>query len=99
LLKQHPSGHLAKNLFPKWPHLVHFVILVVNMVLRLVGRSVASFLPNTVPLTRGYTGYWAALAVAYVLPKIIRYTLGVISLTVRKYVEWLKAIRRFVPGT
>ncbi|CAG7850530.1 Uncharacterized MscS family protein C2C4.17c [Serendipita indica DSM 11827] len=43
-----------------------------------------------------WAGYWAALAFSFVLPKILRYTLGVIALSVRKYADWLAAIHRYV---
>jgi hypothetical protein len=69
--------------------------MVVDLVLRLVGRSATFILLQRQPLNH-LSGYWAALAFAYVLPGLIRYTLGVVAIGLRKYIGWLSALRRYV---
>ena len=43
-----------------------------------------------------FEGWWAALFVTKLLPSIIRNTLGVVSITIRFYSDWLKALHRHI---
>ncbi|KAG8786733.1 hypothetical protein FRC15_010801 [Serendipita sp. 397] len=43
-----------------------------------------------------WAGYWAALAVSYVLPKILNATIGAVAMGLRKYISWMAAIHRYV---
>ncbi|KIM30449.1 hypothetical protein M408DRAFT_66234 [Serendipita vermifera MAFF 305830] len=43
-----------------------------------------------------WAGYWAALLVSMLLPKVLRYTIGVVAIGTRRYIEWLSAIHRYV---
>src|SRR6266404_804711 len=43
-----------------------------------------------------FEGWWAALFVTRLLPSITRNTLGVVSITVRFYSDWLKALHRYI---
>ncbi|THV05025.1 hypothetical protein K435DRAFT_790441 [Dendrothele bispora CBS 962.96] len=41
-------------------------------------------------------GWWGSLAVARILPSIIRSTVGVIAVSTRKYIDWAGALHRYV---
>jgi len=41
-----------------------------------------------------WVGWWAALAVAIILPHLLRYTLGFGAVSLRKYFDWLTALKR-----
>ncbi|TFY79553.1 hypothetical protein EWM64_g4459 [Hericium alpestre] len=41
-------------------------------------------------------GWWTCLAVSMFLPSLIRMTLGVIAVGIRRYIDWLDALRRYV---
>ncbi|CUA66917.1 putative MscS family protein C1183,11 [Schizosaccharomyces pombe 972h-] [Rhizoctonia solani] len=43
-----------------------------------------------------WVGWWAALAVAMALPVVLRNTLGVVAVGLRRYIEWLKALKRYL---
>ncbi|KAF8608825.1 hypothetical protein BDV93DRAFT_518874 [Ceratobasidium sp. AG-I] len=43
-----------------------------------------------------WVGWWAALAVAMVLPVVLRNTLGVVAVGLRRYIDWLAALQRFM---
>ncbi|KAG8836439.1 hypothetical protein FRC18_011362 [Serendipita sp. 400] len=43
-----------------------------------------------------WAGYWAALAVSYILPKILNATIGAVAMGLRKYISWMAAIHRYV---
>ncbi|KAF8798709.1 hypothetical protein BYT27DRAFT_7228290 [Phlegmacium glaucopus] len=47
-------------------------------------------------LTVVWGGWWAALGTALILPRIIRSTLGVVALSVRRYMEWMQALYRYI---
>ena len=41
-----------------------------------------------------WLGWWAALAIAIILPYLLRYTLGLGAVSLRKYFDWLTALKR-----
>ncbi|KZT41490.1 hypothetical protein SISSUDRAFT_981708 [Sistotremastrum suecicum HHB10207 ss-3] len=41
-------------------------------------------------------GWWAGLALARIVPKILKYTIGVIAVETRVYIDWLKVLSRYV---
>ncbi|KAJ7072310.1 Mechanosensitive ion channel-domain-containing protein [Mycena amicta] len=41
-------------------------------------------------------GWWVCLAVAMILPRIVRRTLGVIAVGTRRYLDWLQVLYRYV---
>ncbi|KAF5370669.1 hypothetical protein D9758_001813 [Tetrapyrgos nigripes] len=41
-------------------------------------------------------GWWASLAVARILPSIIRGTVGVVAVSTRRYIDWASALHRYV---
>ncbi|CAE6448905.1 unnamed protein product [Rhizoctonia solani] len=43
-----------------------------------------------------WVGWWAALAVAMALPIVLRNTLGVVAVGLRRYIEWLTALQRYL---
>jgi len=43
-----------------------------------------------------FEGWWVALFVTRLLPSITRNTLGVVSITIRFYSDWLKALHRYI---
>ncbi|CAE6471545.1 unnamed protein product [Rhizoctonia solani] len=43
-----------------------------------------------------WVGWWAALAVAMALPVVLRNTLGVVAVGLRRYIEWLSALQRYL---
>ena len=43
-----------------------------------------------------FAGWWAALLVTRCLPSVVRNTLGVVSITIRFYSDWLKALYRYI---
>ncbi|KAJ3490527.1 hypothetical protein NLJ89_g11426 [Agrocybe chaxingu] len=44
----------------------------------------------------GEEGWWAALAVARIVPGIIRSTLGVVAVSTRRYIDWMQALHRYI---
>ena len=63
--------------------------LVVCLVLRHLGYAfnlLSNLLEADIACTLG--GWWAALAVSMMLPHLLRYTLGVAAVSLRKYFEW-----------
>ncbi|KAL1942695.1 hypothetical protein VTO73DRAFT_4935 [Trametes versicolor] len=42
-----------------------------------------------------WVGWWSCLALAMVLPPLLRGTIGVIIVNSRKYIEWFDALRRY----
>ncbi|THH18467.1 hypothetical protein EUX98_g8949, partial [Antrodiella citrinella] len=43
-----------------------------------------------------WVGWWAALAFSMILPHIGRYTLGVVAVASRRYIDWLEALHRYI---
>ncbi|KAN0132094.1 Mechanosensitive ion channel domain containing protein [Lactarius tabidus] len=43
-----------------------------------------------------WCGWWASLAGARLLPHIAKYTVGVVAVGSRRYIEWLEALHRYV---
>ncbi|KAG8747158.1 hypothetical protein FRC10_002207 [Ceratobasidium sp. 414] len=43
-----------------------------------------------------WVGWWAALAVSMALPMVLRNTLGVVAVGLRRYIDWLMALQRFM---
>ncbi|KAF8705944.1 Mechanosensitive ion channel, partial [Rhizoctonia solani] len=43
-----------------------------------------------------WVGWWAALAVAMAMPVVLRNTLGVVAVGLRRYIEWLTALQRYI---
>ena len=43
-----------------------------------------------------FAGWWAALLVSRLLPRVVRNTLGIVSITIRFYIDWLKALNRSI---
>ncbi|KAI0318281.1 Mechanosensitive ion channel-domain-containing protein [Amylostereum chailletii] len=43
-----------------------------------------------------WVGWWAVLAGSMLLPHLVRYTLGVVAVGIRRYIDWLIALRRYV---
>ncbi|QRV94149.1 transporter, small conductance mechanosensitive ion channel (MscS) family protein [Ceratobasidium sp. AG-Ba] len=43
-----------------------------------------------------WVGWWAALAVAMALPVVLRNTLGVVIVGLRRYIDWLTALQRYM---
>ncbi|KAG8685940.1 hypothetical protein FRC11_009802 [Ceratobasidium sp. 423] len=43
-----------------------------------------------------WVGWWAALGLAMALPVVLRNTLGVVAVGLRRYIEWLTALQRFI---
>lgn len=43
-----------------------------------------------------WAGWWAALAVARTVPVIARYTIGVVAVASRRYIDWLQALDRYL---
>ncbi|KAI0081214.1 hypothetical protein K474DRAFT_1588143 [Panus rudis PR-1116 ss-1] len=43
-----------------------------------------------------WVGWWASLAGAMILPRIARYTLGVVAVGTRRYIDWLEVLHRYV---
>ncbi|KAF9566758.1 hypothetical protein CPC08DRAFT_747250 [Agrocybe pediades] len=41
-------------------------------------------------------GWWAALAVARVMPSVIRATIGVVAVSTRRYIDWMQALHRYI---
>ncbi|KAI0256318.1 hypothetical protein BJV78DRAFT_1117812 [Lactifluus subvellereus] len=41
-------------------------------------------------------GWWASLAVATILPHIARHTVGLVAVGARRYIVWLRVLRRYV---
>lgn len=41
-------------------------------------------------------GWWAALFVTRMLPVFLRYTIGVVAIGLRKYIDWLGALHRYI---
>ncbi|KAF8070126.1 Mechanosensitive ion channel-domain-containing protein [Lyophyllum atratum] len=41
-------------------------------------------------------GWWAALALALIMPAILRSTIGVVAVGTRKYIDWLHALHRYI---
>ncbi|KAI0356297.1 hypothetical protein OH77DRAFT_1401686 [Trametes cingulata] len=42
-----------------------------------------------------WLGWWSSLATFMILPKLLRNTLGVVIMTVRKYCDWLEVLHRY----
>ncbi|KAI0371035.1 hypothetical protein BV20DRAFT_942709 [Pilatotrama ljubarskyi] len=42
-----------------------------------------------------WLGWWSSLATFMILPKLLRNTVGVVILTVRKYSDWLEVLHRY----
>ncbi|KAF7967435.1 hypothetical protein HWV62_34337 [Athelia sp. TMB] len=55
-----------------------------------------SFLRWSVFLTVAWVGWWAALAFSRVVPYILRSTIGIVAVGLRRYIDWLTALSRFV---
>jgi hypothetical protein len=47
-------------------------------------------------LSVAWGGWWAALAAARILPKLVRLTLGVVAVGTRRYIDWSAALHRYV---
>ncbi|KAH9963910.1 Mechanosensitive ion channel-domain-containing protein [Russula dissimulans] len=47
-------------------------------------------------LSVAWGGWWASLAAAMILPRIARYTIGVVAVGSRRYIEWLIVLHRYV---
>ncbi|KAG8689992.1 hypothetical protein FRC08_010714 [Ceratobasidium sp. 394] len=43
-----------------------------------------------------WAGWWAALAVSMALPVVLRNTLGVVIVGLRRYIDWLTALERYM---
>ncbi|KAG8964489.1 hypothetical protein FRC03_001740 [Tulasnella sp. 419] len=47
-------------------------------------------------MTVVWVGWWAALAFSMVLPKLLRWTIGVAAVSTRHYIDWLNALHRYI---
>ncbi|KAG5643162.1 hypothetical protein DXG03_001492 [Asterophora parasitica] len=47
-------------------------------------------------LSVAWGGWWAALAVSFIIPPILRSTIGVVAIGSRKYIEWMQALHRYI---
>ncbi|CAL1707549.1 unnamed protein product [Somion occarium] len=47
-------------------------------------------------LSVAWVGWWASLATAMMLPRLARYTLGVVAVASRRYIDWLDVLHRYV---
>ncbi|KAG9046286.1 hypothetical protein FS837_004683 [Tulasnella sp. UAMH 9824] len=47
-------------------------------------------------LTVLWGGWWAALAFAMILPKILRWTIGLAAVSARHYIGWFEALTRYI---
>ncbi|KAG8747159.1 hypothetical protein FRC10_002208 [Ceratobasidium sp. 414] len=43
-----------------------------------------------------WVGWWVSLAAAMALPVILRHTLGVVAVGLRRYIDWLAALQRYI---
>jgi hypothetical protein len=41
-------------------------------------------------------GWWAALAFSMWIPSVLRYTIGVVVVSLRKYIDWFHALQRYL---
>jgi MFS family permease len=42
------------------------------------------------------TGWWACLAIARILPAVVKSTIGVVLVSARRYIEWFQVLNRYV---
>lgn len=47
-------------------------------------------------LTVVWAGWWAALAATRILPILLRWTLGAVAASTRRYIDWVAALRRYI---
>ncbi|KZV69518.1 hypothetical protein PENSPDRAFT_676041 [Peniophora sp. CONT] len=43
-----------------------------------------------------WVGWWASLAASMILPIFVRATLGVVAVSLRRYIDWLTALKRYL---
>lgn len=43
-----------------------------------------------------WVGWWAALALSRIIPTIIRWTIGLVAVGTRRYIDWLEVLNRYV---
>ncbi|KAI0001284.1 Mechanosensitive ion channel-domain-containing protein [Russula compacta] len=47
-------------------------------------------------LSVAWGGWWASLAVAMILPRIAKHTVGIVAVGARRYIQWLALLYRYV---
>ncbi|KAJ8489095.1 hypothetical protein ONZ45_g13709 [Pleurotus djamor] len=47
-------------------------------------------------LTVVWAGWWGALAVARIVPVVVRTTIGVVAVGTRRYIDWMEVLHRYV---
>ncbi|KAG6917310.1 hypothetical protein DXG01_002968 [Tephrocybe rancida] len=50
-------------------------------------------------LSVAWGGWWAALAISFIMPPVLRSTIGIVAVGTRKYIEWMHVLHRQGPGT